>query len=442
MNSKKIIISCVALAMALSANSQKRWTLQECIDYALQNNISLQKTSLQRQSVNEDLLQSKAALLPDLSASTNQGISYRPFPNVGQATVTNGNVTSSVDKVFYNGSYSVAGNWTVWNGGRNRNQVKLNELSLQKYAVDSLTTAKNIEEQIAQLYVQILYTEENIKVQKETLEFAKVNEDRGKEMVEVGKMSKADLMQLTAQRAQDEYNVVSAESQARNYKRQLKQLLQITSSEEFEVAETDATDAMALAPIPNLQSVYSSALENRPELKSLKLAVESSELSKKMAMAQRYPTVGVNASVGTNTTSQSDYGWGNQMKSNLSVAAGVSVSVPILDQRQSKTAINKAEISRQEALLDIKDQETTLYSTIENYWIQAENNQSQFKAAKVSTESAQASYDLLSEQFRLGLKNIVELQEGKSRLLSAEQSELQSKYMTILNIKMLEFYQK
>ena len=83
-----------------------------------------------------------------------------------------------------------------------------------------------------------------------------------------------------------------------------------------------------------------------------------------------------------------------------------------------------------------------LYSTIENYWIQAENKQSQFKAAKVSTESAQTSYDLLSEQFRLGLKNIVELQEGKTRLLSAQQNELQSKYMAILNIKMLDFYQK
>jgi len=116
--------------------------------------------------------------------------------------------------------------------------------------------------------------------------------------------------------------------------------------------------------------------------------------------------------------------------------------VPIYDQRSTRTAINKAAIARQEALLGIRDRQTTLYSTIENYWIQATNNQAQYRAAKVSTEAAQASYDLLSEQFSVGLKNIVELQEGKTRLISAMQNELQSKYMTILNIKMLELYKK
>lgn len=261
-------------------------------------------------------------------------------------------------------------------------------------------------------------------------------------MLEVGKMSKADLMQLTAQRAQDEYNVVQAESEVRNYKRQLKQLLQITDTEEFDIAGFEASDEMALADIPVLQSVYDNALRNRPEFKSLALQVESSELSKKIAKAQGLPTIGLTASAGTNTTSLGDQSWGIQAKQNFSLGGGLSISVPIIDQRQKRTAVNKAEISRQQALLDIKDKQVELYSTIENYWIQAENKQSQYKAAKVSTESAQTSYDLLSEQFRLGLKNIVELQEGKNRLLSAQQSELQSKYMAILNIKMLDFYQK
>ena len=279
-------------------------------------------------------------------------------------------------------------------------------------------------------------------MQKATLEAAIVNENRGKEMLEVGKMSKADLMQLTAQRAQDEYNVVQAESEVRNYKRQLKQLLQITDTEEFDIAGFEASDEMALADIPALQSVYDNALRNRPEFKSLALQVESSELSKKIAKAQGLPTIGLTASAGTNTTSLGDQSWGIQAKQNFSLGGGLSISVPIIDQRQKRTAVNKAEISRQQALLDIKDKQVELYSTIENYWIQAENKQSQYKAAKVSTESAQTSYDLLSEQFRLGLKNIVELQEGKTRLLSAQQSELQSKYMAILNIKMLDFYQK
>ena len=441
MNIKNYLLAAL-LVSSLPLSAQKKWTMQECIDYAMANNISLKKSGLQRMSTNEDLLSSKAQLLPSLNFSTSQNINYRPWPTAGMSTVVDGQAMASVDKVYYNGSYSLNGNWTVWNGNRNHNQVKLNEIALAKNDADSTASARSIEEQIAQLYVQIAYTEENIKVQKATLEFSKTNENRGKDMVEVGKMSKTDLMQLTAQRAQDEYNVVSAESQARNYKRQLKQLLQITSNEPFEISGLEATDAMALAQIPSLQRVYEKALANRPEFKSLQLQIESSEVSKKIANAQSLPTVSLNANAGTSTSSMSDLGWGNQAKQNFSMGAGVNVSVPIIDQRQKKTAVNKAEISRQQALLDLQDKQTSLYSTLENYWIQAENNQQQYKAAKVSTESAQTSYELLSEQFRLGLKNIVELQDGKSRLLSAQQSELQSKYMTILNIKMLEFYQR
>ena len=441
MNIKNYLLAAL-LVSSLPLSAQKKWTMQECIDYAIANNISLKKSGLQRMSTNEDLLSSKAQLLPSLNFSTSQNINYRPWPTAGMSTVVDGQAMASVDKVYYNGSYSLNGNWTVWNGNRNHNQVKLNEIALAKNDADSTTSARSIEEQIAQLYVQIAYTEENIKVQKATLEFSKTNENRGKDMVEVGKMSKADLMQLTAQHAQDEYNVVSAESQARNYKRQLKQLLQITSNEPFEISGLDATDAMALAQIPSLQRVYEKALANRPEFKSLQLQIESSEVSKKIANAQSLPTVSLNANAGTSTSSMSDLGWGNQAKQNFSMGAGVNVSVPIIDQRQKKTAVNKAEISRQQALLDLQDKQTSLYSTLENYWIQAENNQQQYKAAKVSTESAQTSYDLLSEQFSLGLKNIVELQDGKSRLLSAQQSELQSKYMTIINLKILELYQK
>ena len=118
----------------------------------------------------------------------------------------------------------------------------------------------------------------------------------------------------------------------------------------------------------------------------------------------------------------------------------MTISIPLFDNRQTKTAVNKAMIQKQDYLLDLQDKQTTLYSTVENYWLQAVTNQNKFKAARLSTESAQASYDLLSEQFKQGLKNIVELMTGKTNLLQAQQNELQSKYLAILNLNMLEFY--
>ena len=439
----KKIIAIGLIGVALVTNSAtanaKEWSLQECIAYALQNNISLQKSNLSRLNAKEDILLSKAQLFPSLSASTNQMANYTPWVESGISS--DGYARSSVDKVYYNGSYGVNANWTVWNGNRNTNTVKLNKLVEQKAAIDSATTANNIQEKIAQLYVQILYSNEAIKVNKESLKSSIQNEERGKEMLKVGKMIKADLAQLTAQRAQDEYNVINAESTTRNFKRQLKQLLQITDEEEFEVTPSMPTNEMAMQPIPALNNVYTLALASRPEIKAYQNSIEQSNLQIKLAKAQKLPTIGVNASVGTNTTSMNNNKWGEQLKTNFNAGAGVSISIPLFDQRSQKTALNKANIQKESALLDLKNEKTNLWATIEDYWLQATTNQNKYRSAQESTKSAKESYELLSEQFKLGLKNIVELRNGKDKLLQAEQSELESKYMTILNINMLNFYQ-
>lgn len=441
---KKIGMTCLAGLLLLSPSTEcaaKQWSLRDCIDYALANNIKLQKAKIQEYSALEDVKQSQSALLPSLNLSTSQNVNYTPWPQQGRATVSDGYVQSSVDKVYYNGSYSLMGNWTVWNGNKNRNNVKLNKLAVEQARLDSATTANSVLEQIAQLYVQILYSNEAITVTKESLKTSQTNEQRGKTMVEVGKMSRADLAQLTAQRAQDEYAIVEAESNLRNYKRQLKELLQITSDEEFDVAVPSTTDDMALEAVPALNDVYAASLEQRPEIKNAKLGIESSDLGIKVAKAGRMPTVSLNAGVTTSTSSMSDNTWGTQMKNNFSLGGGVTVSIPLFDNRQTKTAVNKAKLQKQSYLLDLQDKQTTLYSTIENYWLQAVTNQNKFKAARISTESAQASYELLSEQFKQGLKNTVELMTGKTNLLQAQQNELQSKYLAILNLNMLEFYQ-
>lgn len=434
-----VMISCFFVGNGY-AQEKKQWTLKECINYALQNNISLKKTNIQKKSSHEDLLQSQAALLPSLSASTSHNVAYTPWPETGRSTVANGYAVSSVDKVYYNGSYGVNGNWTVWNGGRNTNTVKLNKLTEEQAELDSAEIANQLQEQIAQLYVQILYSQEAIKVNEQTAETTRKNEDRGKSMVEVGKMSKADLAQLTAQRAQAKYNIVEAQSNLKNFKRQLKQLLQITDYQEFDVVIPTTTDEMALQLIPSLNEVYTSALAIRPEIRNAMVGIESSDLSIKIAKAGKLPQIGLNAGFSTNTTSMSDKAWGTQLKSNVNLGAGFSISIPLFDQRQTKSQVNKALLQKENYMLDLKDKQTTLYSTIENYWLQAVNNQDKFKAAKISTESQQTSFELLSEQFRLGLKNIIELMTGADNLRAAQQNELQSKYLAILNIEMLKFY--
>lgn len=442
MRTATITVLSVCLWLLFGHGAQARqWTLRECVDYALANNITLRKSQIQKLASQEDIMMSQAALLPSLSASTSQNVTYRPWPNNAQASVQNGYVQSSVDKVYYNGSYGISANWTVWNGGRNVNNVKLNKIAAEQAELDSATTANQLIEQIAQLYVQILYMDEAIKVNKASLETSRTNEQSGIIIEAEGKMSKADLAQLTAQRAQDEYNVVEAESNARNYKRQLKQLLQLVDEEEFEIATPITTDEMALQSVPAMNDVYHAALAQRPEIQNAKLAIQSSELSIKNAKAQWLPTLGISGSAFTSTSSMNDHSWGSQMKTNFDVGAGLSLSIPIFDNRQARTAINKAKLQREGYLLDLQDKQTNLYSTVEDYWLQAVTNQNKFTAAKANTASAQESFRLANEKFNQQMINTVELMQNRDKLLQAQQAELQSKYLTILNISMLNFYQ-
>ncbi len=437
---KKVILFLAVLASLTSANAQKKWTLEDCLNYAIENNITLKKSQLSKATATETLKQSQAALLPSLSASTNQSVGYRPWTDQSVFTVTNGQVDTEVNKTFYNGSYALNAQWTVWNGNQNHNQVKLNRVSEEQAELTAQETANTIQEKIAQLYVQILYMTEAIEVNRQSLETSKKNEERGLQMMEVGKMSKADVAQLSAQRSTDEYNLVSSQSQLANYKMQLKQLLELTN-EDFDIAVPATSDEQALQEIPSMMNVYETALLQRPEIKNAELGLKSGDLQLKIAKAGWMPTVSLTGGVTTSTTSLNSNNWGTQFKTNVNTQAGASVSIPLYDQRKTRTAVNKARIAQEQAQLNLQEKQKALYASIESYWLDAQTNQQKFRSAQETVASEQASYDLLSEQFRLGLKNTVELMTGKDKLLNAQQNKLQSKYMTILNQQLLKFYE-
>ena len=436
---KTLLVIACALSFC-TAGAQKLWTIDDCMAYAMQNNITLQKSRLQLQAAGEDVRASKGALLPTLNANTSQSLGYRPWQDNGMATVTNGMVDTKVDKTYYNGSYGLNVQWTVWNGNRNRNALKASRLSEQQAELNVRQQANSIQERIAQLFVQCLYLNEAIAVTQASLETSRKNEERGKEIVDVGKMSKADLAQLTAQRATDEYNVVEAQSQLARYKLQLKQLLELTADQQFDIAIPPTTDEQVLADVPPLQAVYDNALATRPEIDSRRVAIESSGVSLAMAKAGWLPTLSLSGGFTTSTNSLASNGWGTQMKTNTNMSAGLTLAVPIFDGWQTRSTVNKARMQQQQAQLDMLDEQKTLYQTIEGYWLDATTNQQKYRAAAVSVESEQQSYNLLNEKFQLGLTNIIELLQGKDKLLAAQQNQLQSKYTALLSLQLLRFY--
>lgn len=429
-------------ALALPAASHARqWTLAECMDYARTHNLSLRRAALTRQSAQEDQRQSRAALLPSLSLGSSQNVTYNPWPQKGRAMVAGDMVQTSVDKTFYNGSYSIQANWTVWDGGARQGRIRAADIAERQAALDSAATAQTLAEQIAQLYVQILYTKEAEQVSAAAAETSRKNEERGRAFVEQGNMSRADLAQLSAQRAADEYSQVQAQSNLADYRRQMRQLLQLTDTEAFDTVEPADVDPKELDDIPAMETVYMAAVEHRPEILGAQAGIEASDAQMRIAKAGRMPTIGLNAGLNTNTTTMSQNAWGTQLKNNLNVGGGLNISVPLFDQRQTRTAVNKARIARQQAELALEEKKTTLHSQIESYWIQAMNNQAMYRSATESVRAGQESYELLSEQFSSGLINVIELMNGRNTLLRAQQQQLQGKYLTLLGRDMLRYYQ-
>ncbi len=418
---------------------QESWSLRRCLDYALENNIQVQKSKITEEQGLVALKQDKAALLPSLSFSTSQSVGYRPFEE-STAIVQNGQVTNTTKKVTYQGSYGLNANWTVWNGGINQKNIKAQELQNQLNELNTQQEELSVQERITQLYVQILYSSEATRVNEQLAATAKSQYDRGIEMMKQGQMAKADVAQLEAQWKSAEYDIVSSKTQTQDYKRQLKALLELGLDAPFDVAGTEPSDAQVLATIPSAQSVYEQALALRPEIKSAELSIDAADMNIDIARRGYYPTIGISASAGDSHYSGSQDNVGKQMKTNLNLSAGVNVSVPIFDNRRNKTAVERAKLEKLNSQLDLQDKRNSLCSTVENYWLNATNYQQRFRSARAKMESQQSSYELLDAQFKNGLKNIVELLQGRDNLISAKQDELQSKYMTLLNMQLLKFY--
>jgi len=427
------------MLFAGTASAQQAWTLQECIDYALKNNIQVQKKRISEEQGEVSLWQDKGALFPSLNFNTSHSVGYRPFTEVINV-VQGDQVTSTRNNVTYQGSYGLNANVTLWNGGVNYKNIKEQELQNRITALATEQSELSIQEQIAQLYVQIMYTKEAKKVNELLLATAQSQYDRGLEMMKQGQMAKADVMQLEAQLNSAQYSVTNTETMLANYKRQLKALLELDLNTVFDVAGDIPSDEQVLALVPSAQEAYAKALEMRPEIKSAELSIEAANMQLDIARRGFLPTIGASASLGSTHSSGSNSGWGEQMKTNLNMSAGVNVSVPIFDNRRNMLNVKSAKLQQISSKLDLQDKKNALSSTIEQYWLDAKNGQQNYIAAKARVKSQEASYELLNEQFQNGLKNTVDVLQGRDNVISAAQDLLQSKYMALLNIQLLKFY--
>lgn len=438
-----IILSCLLLlpaGMKAEDDMPKQWTLRNCIDYALEHNITIRRNRINVESTQEDVKTAKADFLPSLSGNISQRIVNRP--NSASGTIISGdNITTSESKTSYNGSYGIDASWTVYNGSKRVNTLKQQQLNSRIAELTVDESENSIEENITQLYVQILYSAEAVKVNESTLEVSRKEFERGQELFNAGSIASSDLAQLEAQVSNDNYQLVTSQTTLQNYKLQLKQLLELDGDFEMDLFLPPLDDSSVLIPLPTKDDVYQTALNLRPEIESSKLNIEASDMNIKIARAGYIPNLSLSAGIGTTNANGNDFSFSEQVKQNWNNSIGLTLSIPIFDKRQTKSAVNKAKLQRQTSELDLMDNQKTLYKTIESLWLSANSAQQQYVAATQKLKSTQASYALVSEQFNLGMKNTVELLTEKNNLLSAQQETLQAKYTAILNAGLLRFYQ-
>ena len=415
--------------------------MSDCIGYAMEHNISLKQNKLTEQQGEADLEQKRAALFPSLSLSTTQSLNYRPLQESMSSIVTNGIANNSSNKLTENGSYGLNAQWTVWDGGANRKNIRAQKLQNQLNGLSTQQTANSIQEQIARLYVQILYSKDALDVNRSMSETADRQYERAQVQYEQGLISKTDLTQLNAQSAAAKYDCVAMETQIAQYTRQLKELLEITDGRPFDIAPIEAGDEAARQALPELEEVYRNALNLRPEIQSRLLDVQVADVNIGIARAGYYPSVSLTAGIGDSHYSGSRESAGEQMKQNLNASAGITLSIPLFDNKRNKTNVKKAKLSKTDSELALQDAQKQLYGTIEEYWLNAHSSQQQFLAADAKLQSTKESFELLDAQFQNGLKNIVELMTGRDLLISAQQERLQSKYNALLNLQLLRFYQ-
>lgn len=416
------------LRNATAQEASKTWTLQECLDYAYQNNIQVRQSRNNQLSGIEDTKQAKAALFPSLMASTTQ--SYTNYPS---SEVTDNN--------SYTGTYGITAGMTIFEGGKLRTAIKRQKVQNQMDALSVEESVNDIRIAIVQAYMQCLYAADAVRINRSTAEASKAQRDRAEEMLRTGSISRVDFAQLQSQYSSDEYQVVVAGSTLDNYKLQLKQLLELDIMEEMNPAVPGVKEENVLKALPPKNEMYETALKVMPQIRRGELGIEAAKLEEKSARAGFFPSISLSASVGTGHMSNNDFESGSQIWNRFNENVGLTLNIPIFSNRKNRTAVNKAKIALNDSYLEWTSLQKELLRNVESAYLDAVSAQAQYLSAREKEKYARESYELTSEQFRVGVKNTVELITAQNEYSAAQQQVLQAKYLTLLSIELLNIYQ-
>ncbi len=431
-----LMVSGATMQAQTATKPNKLWSLEDCIHYALKNNITVKQSYLTVKSSKADLLQSKLNFLPSFSASGNQSTNWGRA--LDYSTYQYSNSTSKSNQFHM----SVNGDITLFNGLQNENNLRMQEFNYLAAKYNSDEIKDNISLNIAAAYLQILYNIETVNNAKRQLESTQDQINLTKKEVEVGKVARGNLLDIEAQGASDKVNLVKAQNQLMLAYLDLMQLLDLKSNTPFDIQKPvfKITHKPSLLPII---TIYNTAVGIMPQIKNAEYNVKAAGASLAMTRGRRSPTLSLYSQYGNNYSdagSNKTVSFWQQMHDHYSVGLGFNLSIPILNHFQVSTAITKSKISLQQAKLSLENQKNTLRKNIETAYTDALASYQTYESSLKSVESLKESFKYAREKFNVGLMSSTDYTLAKNNYYNAESTLTSAKYDYIFKSKILDFY--
>jgi len=447
---RKIVLSCLLLSVIISGLSaqDKYWTLEECINHAVDNNITIKQQELQTRLQENNLEQSKFELLPSLNGSANNNWSF------GRALDETTYQFTEEETVRSNSFYASAG-LTLFSGLQNYNTIKRNSYNVDASFQDLQNVKDDISLNVALAYLQILLNKELVSVTTNQLQTTSEQIKKTSKMVDAGSLPKGNLLEVQAQAAREELQLINMQNQLDLSYLNIIQLLELESAEGFEIIVPDLNiDATAIVT-EGVNDIYNTASRIRPQVKSAELRLKSAEYDLKIAKGGRSPRLNMNTTFNTGYSSirqkilnidpvegieYGEYPLSEQLNDNISYGIGLSLSIPVFNGWQVNTAISNSKINIRSNKYSLENTKKQLYKDIQQAYADAQASLKSYHASMKAVESMQEAFRYTEQKFNVGMLTPVEYNTSKAQLLNAESELAQAKYEYVFKIKVLDFY--
>ncbi|WP_423130275.1 TolC family protein [Gaoshiqia sp. Z1-71] len=421
----------VSVLLAIGHAQAQSWDLQKCIDYALENNIQIKQQQLNTDYYRNELKQSKNNRLPSINGSLSNSFS---FGRSQQADGTYDNFNSNTTSAGLNGSLP------LWNGFILNHSVEQAEFNLKATLEDLQKAKDDMMLNIAAYYLEILLADELIQVAKDQMAVTTLQIDRTRKLVQAGSLAKGSLLEIEAQHAQEELNLVNAENRQQLAYLNLFQLLELPSTQTFTIGKPVLPVVTANRTMLNSMEIFRHAVQIRPAVKSAVFELEASQKQLSIAKGSLYPSLSLGASYSNWYNNKYPSGFSDQKKNNESYGFGLNMSIPIFNKLQVRNQINNAELQMMSKELEVQNVKNLLRKDIEQAYTNALAALKKYMAGNKAVESMQEAFRYTEEKFSVGMVNSVEYNQAKNNLTSAQSDLAQAKYDYIFRTKILDFY--